>query len=968
MTTPTSMRQILDVLAALAPDTQPTRRLHVPNEDLVRLPLRYTGLLNGRNAIRVTGPASGVSLGPSTALVEPILKRARLHREENLLRLGWLWVRMAGPNGELVQFPLVSMGVRQSRVLDAVDLALNSGYHSERTTGLVADGELELSEAIVDPERRRFLSDTIEFGGGAFGSELWTNQAWLDRMPKLKRWAEDAARATGISPVKVLAQAPSGTRAGDPPHVLVRLALYLAEPPQRSITIASTLRSWPDDDLDTTAFAALYRPTDAAHGSGSGPVDSPIVLTPTQREAVRAARTAPVTVVSGAPGTGKTQTIAAIALDAIERGQSVLVAAPTGAAVDALVDILGRTPGPEPMVFGADERRAAVADRLANGGGPPATGDEIERTREAYDAARASHDALLRTVLQLLDAERLASDADPALLFHHRSVSPRWFEPGADLGRAEAQLAACRQTPRLFANARLARRAKRARADAGAGATTGLDELTAALRIALAARASAELAASGGLDLDALWPKLAASDDAARGAMATWLDAELRSEERRGRGARKTMVLVSAALRAGRSARRDKLAAIDGAELTRALPLWAGTLRDIDDLLPRTAAMFDLVIVDEATQVDQISATPALLRGRRCVIAGDTRQLRHVSFTSDDAIGRAVAAAGVADPVDAGRLDIRRISLFDLAAGAAPVRVLDQHFRSAPHLISFSARRFYDGKVTVATTHPRNDDRDCITVEVIAGRRDAGVHRGEIERAIAIVRERQAAARADGKQVGIGVLSPFRSQADAIEAAFVERFSLDDIDELDLRVGTVHGFQGCERELVIISLGLDGDSAPNTRAFVADANLFNVMVTRAREEIVVLTSLPLDAPGLIGEYLRHGDAPPAAPRSDRSPRPDASAIADDLRRRGIATVVGYPAGGHVVDLVVGDGDDALGVIFGVHRDGPDAHVERHLQLRRAGWTLREVFDTKWSDRRAELAVELAVRAARSELT
>ena len=214
-------------------------------------------------------------------------------------------------------------------------------------------------------------------------------------------------------------------------------------------------------------------------------------------------------------------------------------------------------------------------------------------------------------------------------------------------------------------------------------------------------------------------------------------------------------------------------------------------------------------------------------------------------------------------------------------------------------------------------------------------------------------------------QISIGVLSPFRGQADAIEAAFVERFSLDDIDELDLRVGTVHGFQGCERELVIISLGLDGDSAPNTRAFVADANLFNVMVTRAREEIVVLTSLPLDAPGLIGEYLRHGDAPPAAPRSDRSTRPDVAPLAADLARQGIATVVGYPTGAHVVDLVVGDGDDAFGVIFGVHRDGPDAHVERHLQLRRVGWTLREVFDTKWSDRRAELAVELAVRVAPS---
>ena len=289
--------------------------------------------------------------------------------------------------------------------------------------------------------------------------------------------------------------------------------------------------------------------------------------------------------------------------------------------------------------------------------------------------------------------------------------------------------------------------------------------------------------------------------------------------------------------------------------------------------------------------------------------------------------------------------------------------MLDQHFRSAPHLISFSARRFYDGKVTIATTHPRNDDRDCISVDAVEGRRaDDGVNRVELERVVAIVRERQASTRAAGDSASIGVLSPFRQQADAIEAAIVERFSLEEIDELDLRVGTVHGFQGCERDLVIMSLALDPASSPNSRAFVAEPGLFNVMVTRAREEIVVVTSLPLDTPGLLGEYLRHCDAPPESPRSARSPRGDVTAIAGDLAAQGIAVAVGYPTGPHVIDLVLGgdgDGDGALGVLFGVHPAGPDAHVERHLQLRRAGWQVREVFNTKWADRRAELTIELA---------
>ena len=125
----------------------------------------------------------------------------------------------------------------------------------------------------------------------------------------------------------------------------------------------------------------------------------------------------------------------------------------------------------------------------------------------------------------------------------------------------------------------------------------------------------------------------------------------------------------------------------------------------------------------------------------------------------------------------------------------------------------------------------------------------------------------------------------------------------------------------------------------------------------------MITSVPLDTPGLIGEYLRHGDAPPAAPRTAGTQRPDVAAIAADLARQGISTVTGVS--GRATRARSGDRRRRAGPRCGcsvVHAGGPEAHVERHLQLRRAGWQLREVFDTKWADRRAELAIELAVDA------
>ena len=180
---------------------------------------------------------------------------------------------------------------------------------------------------------------------------------------------------------------------------------------------------------------------------------------------------------------------------------------------------------------------------------------------------------------------------------------------------------------------------------------------------------------------------------------------------RRGSGARRAVAALAKALRSGRAARRRGLAEIDSADLVAALPLWVGTLSDVEDILPPVAGMFDLVIIDEASHVDQPLAAPALLRGRSAVIGGDPRQLRHVSFVSDEAVRAAVDAEGTADLRD--RLDVPKVSLFDAAAATAGVHWLDEHHRCAPHLIGFAAAKFYDGRIALLTTHPAIADVDC---------------------------------------------------------------------------------------------------------------------------------------------------------------------------------------------------------------------------------------------------------------
>jgi hypothetical protein len=306
------------------------------------------------------------------------------------------------------------------------------------------------------------------------------------------------------------------------------------------------------------------------------------------------------------------------------------------------------------------------------------------------------------------------------------------------------------------------------------------------------------------------------------------------------------------------------------------------------------------------------------------------------------------------------RLDVRRNSAFDVAAGAAPVTYLDEHYRSAPHLIEFSARRFYAGRIALMTRHPRNERADVIeVVRVPDGAADDGVNAAEVSTVIDVVRR-----LASGGSTEIGVVTPFRPQADALEAALVAEFPVEEIERLGLRVGTVHAFQGSEAATVVASLGLVDDDSAARQRFVADANLFNVLVTRARQRMIVVTSLT-GGSGVVADYLAYSAAPPpslwptsVSASASASDEGWEARLAAELRAAGLPVRVDYPVGRWTVDVCMGDGDDAVGLLCGVHPEGPAAHIERKRALARAGWTLRDAFASRWAGDAVRAALEL----------
>ena len=384
--------------------------------------------------------------------------------------------------------------------------------------------------------------------------------------------------------------------------------------------------------------------------------------------------------------------------------------------------------------------------------------------------------------------------------------------------------------------------------------------------------------------------------------------------------------------------RRKQFASLNPNYLIKVLPLWVGSVDSLDDVLPTYLEMFDLVIIDEAAQIDQVRAANSLVRARRALVCGDPAQIGIDNAPTDEELRSAKVKHGTTR----NDFDVQNRSIFDVAASQVPVEALDEHFRSVPHLIEFSSRRFYDGVLHTATRNPANEAADHIDLHVVEGERDQdGVNAQEIEACMAVL---DRYINSGGRN--IGVVTPFEPQAAALQAAVQQRYSEAEVSDLSILVGTVNELQGHERDQMVISLCVGTHESEGAWKVVNDERFFNVMVTRARHHATVITS-SANPPGLAGEYVKWTEPLVDLLRDEPVADPWVLRVGERLRADGIAVRTGYRVGRYLVDVVAGEGENAVAIDCALHADGVDAHIDRGLMLRRTGWRTTDAFEEKW---------------------
>lgn len=303
--------------------------------------------------------------------------------------------------------------------------------------------------------------------------------------------------------------------------------------------------------------------------------------------------------------------------------------------------------------------------------------------------------------------------------------------------------------------------------------------------------------------------------------------------------------------------------------LLKVFPCWATTTNYVSDSIPCVAGLFDLVIIDEASQCDIASCLPLLFRAKRAVIVGDNNQLKFISFMRN-VTNTSFKAKNRLKLSYYDVLDYRENSMYDFAQFFTTARpcILRKNYRSYNAIFNFSSNKFYGGSISSCRNVPNDKLRDTLTPVLglvkLSGGKINSTKQGNMVEAKAIISKIREIIDSQAhdmreRKTSIGVVSPFRGQVELLQDMISKQFTTDEIKQHGIKVGTAHTFQGDEKDVMLISWVVTPTSPRQNHTFINNKNLFNVAITRACDSCISYTSVDTeDIPdGLLKEYLEY---------------------------------------------------------------------------------------------------------------
>ena len=406
-------------------------------------------------------------------------------------------------------------------------------------------------------------------------------------------------------------------------------------------------------------------------------------------------------------------------------------------------------------------------------------------------------------------------------------------------------------------------------------------------------------------------------------------------------------------------------------------PCWMMSPSTVASLLPREAIeQFDLVIVDEASQMPPERALGMISRAKQCVVVGDPKQLPPTSFFQRSFSSEETEET---EEVDTEALDEE--SILDLCTKSfKPVRRLKWHYRSRHgSLIAFSNRQFYNNQLVVFPSCDRDFAINRHLVE--APRYVRSINLPEVSLLCDVVLEQLELH----PERTLGVVAMNESQAEEI-AEQLETLSIHHEElrrRLDLTDSTAELFvkslekvQGDERDTIVISTtyGPAEPGGPLAMRFGpinqgGGHRRLNVLFTRAKHGIELVTSMessqinPTATSSLgvhaLKDYLKYVETRSLDTGRQTGRPPDSDfevVVAEALERHGYQVDCQVGVANYFIDLAVVHPKQSDLYLLGIECDGATYHSARAARdrdkyrqsvLENLGWEIYRIWSTDW---------------------
>lgn len=312
-----------------------------------------------------------------------------------------------------------------------------------------------------------------------------------------------------------------------------------------------------------------------------------------------------------------------------------------------------------------------------------------------------------------------------------------------------------------------------------------------------------------------------------------------------------------------------------------AFPVIVASIREFGEFMPLKKDLFDVLVIDEASQVSVAQAFPALLRAKKIVVMGDGKQFSNTkSNNASNALNdkyRSDLHAYFRKEVSSDAAMLQRLSYFDVKRSILEFSqmcanysiMLVKHFRSYQELISYSSKTFYGGQLQAIKIRgiPLGDViRFTELKDEIVSSRSTNQSEAEfiLNKCLELLKEKNPPT--------VGIITPFTEQQTFISKLFSNHANYQEFkSKLKIKIMTFDSCQGEERNIIFYSMVATKDSDILNYIFpvaLEDAQelveqklkfqRLNVGFSRAQEMIWFVHSKPIgDFKGSIGQALNH---------------------------------------------------------------------------------------------------------------